>query len=231
MTKMPKLYEGVILRETDRTDTMGHIEKLTAGFKLKIGDKAQQVDKVLEPPIKAVIKQDAVPNIAAMTTIEQVKKAQAELIKARTNVAVQQRQFGNGIKAFDSVKDIALSKNQSPSVWLSAIAKDSLNGDLSLLTDPADKARFNGTFQKQSSQLLAVIMGYSAGDSWANGAIADVKTADEKYVTDKAAGAQDLADTLRNIESSVLVFTALTGEIYDRLKKTQVAVEERGQQL
>ena len=230
MKKMPKIYEGVILRETDRTDTMGLLQKLASKFKLETRDKVQQVDKELEPLIKAVIQNDAAPNISSYKTIDQLKKAQAELIKARKNISSQQQQFGNGIKTLESIKDIAAKNSQSPEKWLSSLAQQSIKGDGSILIDDVDKQRYNGTFSKQSSQLLAVIMGYSSGSSWANGAIADVKTADVKYVENKTAGS-DLTSELRDIESSVRVFTAMTGEMFDRIKKAQVAVEEHGQNI
>ena len=230
MKKMPQLLEGIILRETDRTDTMAHIERLTAGFKLKTTDKIEKVDKDLEPLIKAVIQQDAVPNIESLKTVDALKKAQMELIKARKNIAVQQRQFSGGIRGFESVKEIATLYNTTPEKWLFSLAQQSIKGDGAILTEPQDKQRFTGTFQKQSNQLLAVIMGYSSGDSWANSAISDIEIADSKYLAGKQTS-KDAAADLRDIESSIRVFTAMTGEMYDRIKKAQGAVEEQGQKI
>lgn len=227
---MPQLLEGVILRETDRTDTMAHIERLTAGFKLKTADKIEKVDKELEPLIKAVIQNDAAPNISSLKTVEALKKAQTELVKARKNIAVQQRQFSSSIRGFVSVKEIATLYTTTPEKWLFSLAQQSIKGDGAILIEQQDKQRFAGTFQKQSSQLLAVIMGYSSGDSWANSAINDIEIADSKYLTGKQSS-KDPAAELRDIECSIRVFTAMTGEMYDRIKKAQVAVEEQGQKI
>ena len=153
MKKMPQLLEGIILRETDRTDTMAHIERLTAGFKLKTTDKIEKVDKDLEPLIKAVIQQDAVPNIESLKTVDALKKAQMELIKARKNIAVQQRQFSGGIRGFESVKEIATLYNTTPEKWLFSLAQQSIKGDGAILTEPQDKQRFTGTFQNPGQKV------------------------------------------------------------------------------
>ena len=73
-------------------------------------------------------------------------------------------------------------------------------------------------------------MGYSSGDSWANSAISDIEIADSKYLAGKQTS-KDAAADLRDIESSIRVFTAMTGEMYDRIKKAQGAVEEQGQKI
>ena len=235
---MPQLFEGVILRETDRTDIMSNIANLGASYKkgydaaTKSGNR--EVDKDNEPLIRTIIKTDSrssPPDLTFLKKIDDVKKIQNELDKAQKNVRDQQETFIKGIQGLKSVGDLG------GRLFLVKMQKESMKGNGSVLTTSPAKVRYANTFDTQSDQLLSVIMGYSSGSSWASKAIDAIKDADKMYIQrltgGKATGkpTQEAIDQREDIEVSIRAFTTITGELYDRIQAVREKAEQRGKLL
>lgn len=234
--KMPILYEGVILRETDRTDIMSNIANLGASYKKGFSQATatREVDKEAEPLIRQIIKTDTrtqMPDLSFLKKIDDVKKLQNDMERAQKNIRDQQETFIKGIQGLKSVADMG------GRVFLLRMQKESLKGNGSVLTTPAAKKRYSSTLAVQSDDLLAVIMGYSSSLTWANKAIEEIKAADKLYVQrltgGKATGkpTQEALDQREDIEVSIRTFTTITGEMHDRIHVVREKAAEKGRLL
>lgn len=237
--KMPQLYEGVILRETDRTDIMSNISNLGASYKKGFDaaskkDGNRELDKEMESLIKSIIKNDTrttMVDLSFLKKIDDVKKLQNNLDKAQKNIRDQQETFMKGIQTTKSVTDLG------GRIFLVKMQKESMNGNGSVLTTSAAKLRYANTFEQQSDSLLAVVMGYSSGSTWANKAIDAIKAADKQYTQrltgGKATGkpTQEAVEQREDIETSIRAFTSITGELFDRIQAVRDKAEQRGKML
>lgn len=239
INKMPQLLEEKILRETDRTDIMSNIATLGTSFKAgysaaqkNSGDR--EVDKDIEPLIKTCIKTDTrsvMPDLSFLKKIDDVKKIQNDLDRAQKNIRDQQETFIKGIQGLKSVGSLG------GRLFLVKMQKESMTGNGSVLTTPAAKKRYANTFESQSDQLLAVIMGYSSGSMWSKKATDEIKAGDKNYTQRLTGGAatgkptQEANDALEDIETSIRAFTGITGEIFDRIQAVRDKAELRGRLL